>query len=248
MSNLFERIEQEAKTQPTSSSQKTTYDNVYFWSRAPGRFVNKRTGEEALTVTKRKELVVVSETTLDTKPKTVVRILQEREVEGPTHGPRFFGTVREWNETLPEIIVDAANALFKRHLQAPGVLEVGPDVLTILEHCMGYKPNYKTDEKGDFVEPTEVLPMTRGVWVGTLNNRFKVVKVEAMPSNEAHVVLITEVKVIKKDAKPDGEVFPEGHPLAGAPTPKLPEIDIEKLPSVQRLDQWDIKILDMNIL
>jgi len=55
MSNLFERIEQEAKNQPTSSSQKTTYDNVYFWSRTPGRFVNKRTGEEALTVTKRKE-------------------------------------------------------------------------------------------------------------------------------------------------------------------------------------------------
>lgn len=247
MSNLFERIEQEAKNQPTSSSQKTTYDNVYFWSRTPGRFVNKRTGEEALTVTKRKELVVVSETTLDTKPKTVVRVLQEKEVEGPAPGPQFFGTVRavrEWYETLPEIIVDAANTLFRRHLQAPGVVEVGPDVLTILEHCVGYKSAYLPDGA-----TPEKLPMTRGDVVGTLNNRLKVVRVDGIPANEAHVVLITEVKVTKKPAKDDGGVSPEGHPLAGASTPKLPEIDIERLPSgLQRLDQWVVKILDMPIL
>jgi hypothetical protein len=233
----------EAKAEENKNS------NTFFWSRIPGKFVNKMTGEEPKpATTKRRELVPVSETSLQTEPRTVIRILQEREVDVPVQGPQFVGNVKEWYETLVETIISGANTLFKRHLQAPGVLEVGPDVLTILEHCVGYKANYKTDEKGDFVEPTEVLPMTRGVWVGTLNNRFKVAKVEAMPSNEAHVVLITEVKVIKKDAKPDGEVFPEGHPLAGAPTPKLPEIDIEKLPSVQRLDQWDIKILDMNIL
>lgn len=232
-----------------AEESKKLSSNTYFWSRTPGKFVNKMTGEEPKPVTtKRKELVPVSETSLQTEPRTVIRILQEREVDVPVQGPQFVGNAKEWYETLVETIISGANTLFKKHFQVPGVLEVGPDTLEVLKNCVGYKPNYKTDEKGAFVESTEVLPMTRGVWVGTLNNRFKVVKVEAMPSNEAHVVLITEVRVTKKDAKPSGEVFPDGHPLAGIPTPNLPKIEIEKLSSVQRLDQWDIKILDMNIL
>lgn len=48
-----------------------------YWSRAPGKFVNKLTGQEALT------------------SKSI----------GP--GPFFQGTVREWYETLVETIVDA---------------------------------------------------------------------------------------------------------------------------------------------
>jgi hypothetical protein len=54
---------------------------TYHWSRAPGTFVNKLTGQVALV------------------SKAI----------GP--GPYFQGTIREWYETLLETIVDASNML-----------------------------------------------------------------------------------------------------------------------------------------
>ena len=91
----------------------------YFWSRAPGRFVNKYTGTEVA------------------RTNTVYP------------GPQFTGTVREWYETLIETITDAANVIHKKTLRGSGNFIVcSPEVGTILEATVAYRANYKIDSDG----------------------------------------------------------------------------------------------------
>lgn len=91
----------------------------YFWSRAPGRFVNKYTGSEVA------------------RTNTVYP------------GPQFTGTVREWYETLIETITDAANVIHKKTLRGSGNFIVcSPEVGTILEATVAYRANYKIDGDG----------------------------------------------------------------------------------------------------
>jgi hypothetical protein len=91
----------------------------YYWSRSPGRFVNKNTGTEGL------------------RTGTLAP------------GPQFTGTVREWYETLMETITDAANVIHKKTLRGSGNFVVcGPEVSTILEHTTAYRANYKLDSDG----------------------------------------------------------------------------------------------------
>lgn len=91
----------------------------YFWSRAPGRFVNKYTGTEVA------------------RTNTVYP------------GPQFTGTVREWYETLIETITDAANVIHKKTLRGSGNFIVcSPEVGTILEATVAYRANYKVDSDG----------------------------------------------------------------------------------------------------
>ena len=91
----------------------------YFWSRAPGRFVNKYTGSEVA------------------RTNTVYP------------GPNFTGTVREWYETLIETITDAANIIHKKTLRGSGNFIVcSPEVGTILEATVAYRANYKIDSDG----------------------------------------------------------------------------------------------------
>jgi len=91
----------------------------YFWSRAPGRFVNKYTGQEGL------------------RSSTVAP------------GPAFTGTVREWYETLIETITDVANVIHKKTLRGSGNFIVcGPEVATVLEATNAYKASYKIDSDG----------------------------------------------------------------------------------------------------
>lgn len=201
--------------------------NTYFWSRQPGKFVNKLTGDEVLTtsgVTKKIELVQVSEQAVNATPKTVVRVFQEQEVEVPAKavGPQFYGTVREWYETLVETIIDGANVLHRRHLQAPTVLECPPDILTILEHTLAYRSNYLPDG-----QKAEVLPMTKGTFEGTLNKRFKVVQDNTAMPNEIKIVLVSDFRVTSI--------------VDGAPT-------IEKFESPRRLDEFTIHVCDMCLI
>ncbi len=91
----------------------------YFWSRAPGRFVNKYTGQEGL------------------RSSTVAP------------GPAFTGNVKEWYETLVETITDAANVIHKKTLRGSGNFIVcGPEVATLLEHTTAYRASYKIDSDG----------------------------------------------------------------------------------------------------
>lgn len=99
----------------------------YFWSRAPGKFVNKRTGSE----------VQLSSTLAS--------------------GPAFTGTVREWYETLVETIIDVANEIHKKTLRgSANFIVCGPDIATILEQSALYKGSYKIDGNGQVSNPMTI--------------------------------------------------------------------------------------------
>lgn len=124
--------------------------NLY-WSRAPGKVVNKYTGAE-----------VLQSSTL-------------------SPGPMAFTNVQEWYQTLVETISDAANAIYKKTLRgSANFIVTSPDVCTILEHLVSYKPSYKLDSDGQVKDG-----MTIGAEsVGTLNNRYTVYKDPYFPANK----------------------------------------------------------------
>ena len=126
----------------------------FYWSRAPGKFVNKETGVEALA---------------------------SSSLAG---GPSFRGTVREWYETLVETIIDVANQIHRKTLRgSANFIVVGPDVATILEASVFYKPSYSLDGDGQVSAPM-VIGADR---VGTLSNRFTVYKDPYFPRNKVLV-------------------------------------------------------------
>ncbi len=118
----------------------------YYWSRAPGRFLNKENGAVSNVGT-------------------------------------FTGTVREWYETLVETIIDVANQIHRKTLRgSANFVVVGPDVATILEASVLYKPSYSLDGDG------QVGGMVIGAEkVGTLSNRFTVYKDPYFPRNKVLV-------------------------------------------------------------
>ncbi|MAF25132.1 hypothetical protein CL634_06110 [bacterium] len=122
-------------------------DTNYYWSRAPGNFVNKTDG----TTT------------------------------GLPSNTSFTGTVREWYETLTETIIDVANSIHRKTLRgSANFCVVGPDVATILEASVLYRPSYSLDGEGQVGNP-----MTLGAEkVGTLSNRFTVYKDPYFPRNK----------------------------------------------------------------
>ena len=125
----------------------------YYWSRAPGKFVNKESGKEVLAS------------------------------DSNSPGPAFRGTVREWYETLVETIIDVANQIHRLTLRgSANFVVVGPDVATILEASVMYKPSYSLDGDG------QVSGMVLGAdKVGTLSNRFTVYKDPYFPRNKVLV-------------------------------------------------------------
>jgi hypothetical protein len=127
--------------------------NLY-WSRAPGKFVNKLTGKE----------VTLSSTLAP--------------------GPTFQGTVREWYETLVETIIDCANTIHRKTLRgAANFIVTSPDVATILEASVAWRPLLSIDANGQVANP-----FTLGAEpVGTLNNRFTVYKDPYFPQNKVLV-------------------------------------------------------------
>jgi len=125
----------------------------YYWSRSPGKFVNKTNGVE---VSRGDSL----------KP-----------------GPNFTGTVREWYETLTETIIDVANEIHRKTLRgSANFIVVGPDVATILEASVFFKPSFSLDADG------QVSGMVIGAdKAGTLSNRFTVYKDPYFPRNKVLV-------------------------------------------------------------
>lgn len=123
----------------------------FFWSRAPGKFVNKRTGQEIA------------------RTSTLVS------------GPAFTGTVREWYETLVETIIDVANEIHRKTLRgSANFIVVSPDVATVLEASVLYRPSYSIDGDGQVA-----TPFTMGAEkIGSLSNRFTVYKDPYFPRNK----------------------------------------------------------------
>ena len=121
-----------------------------FWSRAPGKFVNKLTGDE-----------IARNSTL--RP-----------------GPQFTGTVRDWYETLVETVIDAANIIHRKTLRgSANFIVIGPDVATIFESSVMYKPSYSIDGQG------QAGALSIGAEkIGNLSNRFTVYKDPYFPRNK----------------------------------------------------------------
>jgi len=123
--------------------------NMY-WSRAPGKFVNKLTGA----------------------PVNLASSL--------AIGPQFTGTVREWYETLVETIIDCANTIHRKTLRgSANFMVTSPDVSTILESSVLYKPKFTLDGEGQVGSPFTVGAEA----VGTVSNRFTVYKDPYFPRN-----------------------------------------------------------------
>ena len=126
----------------------------YYWSRAPGKFVNKKTGQ--------------------------VQVL----ADALQTGPNFTGTVREWYETLVETIIDVANEIHRKTLRgSANFIVVSPDVATILEASVLYKPSYSLDGQGQVGSPFQLGAAP----VGSLSNRFTVYKDPYFPRNKVLV-------------------------------------------------------------
>jgi hypothetical protein len=124
----------------------------FFWSRAPGKFVNKRSGVEVT-----------------------------RSADPIQPGPAFTGTVREWYETLIETIIDVANEIHRKTLRgSANYIIVSPDVATVLEASVLYRPAYSIDGDGQVA-----TPFTMGAEkIGSLSNRFTVYKDPYFPRNK----------------------------------------------------------------
>ena len=126
-------------------------DTNFFWNRKPGAFVNKRSGA-----------------TVDNRSTT-------------NGHASFTGTVREWYETLVETIIDVANEIHRKTLRgSANFIVVGPDVATILEASVLYRPAYSIDGDGQ-VAAGMALGAEK---VGTLSNRFTVYKDPYFPRNK----------------------------------------------------------------
>jgi hypothetical protein len=122
-----------------------------YWSRAPGKFVNKLSGA---TVNLANTLAV---------------------------GPHFTGTVREWYETLIETIIDVGNTIHRKTLRgAANFIVVGPDVATIIESSVAYKPKLTIDAQGQVGSPFSIGCEQ----IGSLSNRFTVYKDPYFPRNK----------------------------------------------------------------
>jgi len=95
--------------------------------------------------------------------------------------PSFTGTVREWYETLVETIIDCGNTIHRKTLRgSANFIVVGPDVATILEASVLYRPSYSLDGDGQVG-----APFTLGCEkAGTLSNRFTVYKDPYFPRNK----------------------------------------------------------------
>ena len=96
-------------------------------------------------------------------------------------GASFTGTVREWYETLVETCIDVANTIHRKTLRgAANFMVVSPDVATILESTVLYKPLLSMDPK----ETQFSLGIEK---IGSLNNRFVVYKDPYFPRNQVLV-------------------------------------------------------------
>jgi len=111
-------------------------------------------------------------------PGNFVRKDTGAQVGTPGTFPSFTGTVREWYETLIETIIDVANNIHRKTLRgAANFLVTSPDVSTILEASVLYKPVLSMD-------PKETMFSIGTEKVGSLNNRFTVYKDPYFPRNK----------------------------------------------------------------
>ena len=103
---------------------------------------------------------------------------------GAAVSANFTGTVREWYETLIETIIDVGNEIHRKTLRgSANFIVVSPEVATILEASVMYRPSYSIDAEGQVGTPFTIGAEK----VGTLSNRFTVYKDPYFPRNQVLV-------------------------------------------------------------
>lgn len=152
--------------------------------------------EELITLVRRH---LPTHTTLywSRRPGKFVMKLTGREVEGAS----FTGTVREWYETLVETLIDANNIA---ELGKKSGISVSPDVATILESTVLYKPTFLYDSEGEILRDADGSLLEHETLIGTLSNRFKVYKCLDQPRNKVLLFSldhskVAEVKIVDMD-------------------------------------------------
>lgn len=191
-----------------------TDKRTYYWSVAPGRYVDKNTGEVALKkVVKMVELSVA--TLPGVNPKTEVVVRQEQEVMEPVI--EFTGTMKDWFETLQELITQAGNDIFRRNLFAANIVETSPFIVDGILSSMGGRP-----DNWERVSPTS--------WIASNNlfNRFTLLRTDTHPGNRINVKLVSRFKA------EIGDIHKE-----------VPEIDLVAFDQPVLLADYEIVVLDM---
>lgn len=126
----------------------------FFWSMQPGKFVNKLTG----------------------RPVTLASSLST--------GPQFYGTAQEWYQTLIQTVNDVANTIHRKTLRgSANFIVTSPDVCTLLESSVAYKPKFSINGDGQVSTPFTIGAES----VGTLSNRYTVYKDPYFPVNKVLV-------------------------------------------------------------
>ena len=154
----------------TETEEEFVDKKLIYWSRAPGRFVNMYTGKEAANSS-------------NTNNHSGIQRIQ----------PLFHGTLSDWYETLVHTIHGAAAKIEKLHHQKPTILEVSPDILTVLA-CTGQYKN---------LEPSKPKAGAIGELVGTLAGRYFVHVIEyGIQPDLAKLVLVSNHEVSVKPCTP----------------------------------------------
>lgn len=104
-----------------------------------------------------------------------------RDTGAPSTGS-FTGNVQEWYSTLMIRVTEVSNTIMRKNLRSgANFLVVGPDVATILENIVQWRPTM------DITDPSQTKFSMGIEKAGTLGNRFTVYKV---PTFYRNVILI----------------------------------------------------------
>jgi hypothetical protein len=123
-SMLSEQIGLEIDQEIMNDLVKGQTAGIKYWSRRPGKFVNRDTGVDLASTA--------------------------AGLGGPTYPPDFTGNVSQWYETLVETINDVSADIHRKTLRGgANFLVCGPEVANILEFTSGFRASVTTDaEKG----------------------------------------------------------------------------------------------------
>lgn len=156
-----------------------TDKRTYYWSMAPGRYVDKNTGAVALK--KGVKMVELSVAPLPgVSPKTEVVVRQEQEVMEPVM--EFTGTMEDWFGTLQELITQAGNDMFRRNFFTANIVETSPFITDGILFGRNYPKAWE-----------KVSPAS---WVASDNlfNRFTLLRTSTHPENRINVKLVSRFK------------------------------------------------------
>jgi hypothetical protein len=121
-----------------------------YWSAAPGRFLNKLTGEDAFLASEGTRILSLSP------------------------GPSFRGKTSEWYETLVETIYDVAIQLEKETKCRATQIVTNPSIIKLLKQTVVFEPVRKMNAEDKFIPKKieDILPEE----VGILGEHFKVIE------------------------------------------------------------------------